>query len=49
MYQKDVGERIPKLEPPLGEMLMCPSPDKGAVPLHYISIKRRVRRGVRWG
>jgi hypothetical protein len=33
MYQNDEGERMPKLAPPLGEMLMWPEEERGAVPL----------------
>lgn len=31
MYQKRVGERMPKLDPPLGERLMWPVGERGAV------------------
>lgn len=35
MYQKEVGEGMPKVLPPLGEMLMWPLGERGAVPLGW--------------
>jgi len=43
-YQKDVGVGMPKFEPPLGEMLMCPWGERGAVALWGC-----VRWEWRWG
>jgi hypothetical protein len=33
MYQNELGDRMPKFDPPLGEMLMWPLGEMGAVPL----------------
>jgi hypothetical protein len=41
MYQNVRSLRMPKFWPPLGEMLMWPLPERGAVPLSEVSMGGR--------